>query len=404
MKKLKTLLIICISIVLVFTIYYGTLISKVSSAAQFELEQISGDKSEVEDLLFYGSNQTIFNSEFIVNAKGENLFNSMSYFEKLNSRYYIDNNIFLLYKEHRNFMRGKTNRNSFYEDQKELVSVVSDPRYFDKENIEFTIEILNKKSENKEQYTFSLKNDKQSNYIDIIDVQKRDGKVYTMIQKHEVQMLEYAEIGFFDNFDYFLVTFDIEKNSIDIEEKLFDSTVVNKKISTYMKVDELNLNAASRYFIMVKTTMERVKEGQGDGLIDKDVAKEFVIYDYENKKLLSNSIDLMKYPNYNTMYYSENEIFIQIASGTEHKFIILDTISGKIMNEVDLNIPLESNLHLSNLEDHKLFTLTSKMKETGPSDYELFVTDIITGKQLYHGKFNTEGNNNMMINRVFLQK
>jgi hypothetical protein len=403
MRKLKTLLIACISILLVFTIYYGTLITKVSSAAQFELKHISGDKSEVEDLLFYGQNQTIFNSEFIVDAKGENLFNSISYFEKLNSRYYIDNNIFLLYKNHREFMRGKINRNSFYEDQKEIVSVVADPRYFDKENIEFTIEILNKKSEKIDQYTFSLKNDKQSNYIDIIDVQKRDGKIYTLIQKHEVNNLEYQEIGYFDNFDNYLITFDIEKNKIVSEENLFNSYVEGNKVISFMKVEELNLNAASRYLVMVKTTMERVKEGQGDGFIDKDVAKEFVIYDYEEKKFLSNPVDLMKYPNFNTMFYSENEIFIQIVSGHDHKFVILDTISGKIMNEVDLNIPLESNLHLSNLEDHKLYTITSKMKESGPSDYELFVTDIISGKQLYHGKLETEYNN-MMINRAFLQK
>jgi hypothetical protein len=401
MKKLKTLLIICISIVLVFTIYYGTVISKVSSASQFEIKHISGDENEVKDLLFYGQNATIFNSEFMVNAKGENLFNSMSYFEKLNSRYYIDNNIFLLYKNHRNFMRGKINRNGFYEDQKEIVSVVTDPRYFDKENIEFEIEILNKKSKNIEQYTFSIKNDRQSNYIDIIDVQKNNGKIYTMIQKHEVQSQEYQEIGYFDNFDNYLITFDIEKNKIESEENLFDSYVEGNKVFSFIKVEELNLNAASRYFVMVKTTMERIKEG--DGFIDKDVAKEFVIYDYENKKLLSNSIDLMKYPNYNTMLYSENEIFIQIASGTNHKFIIFDTTSGKAMNEVELNIPSENNLHFSNLEDHKLYTLTSKMKEFGPSDYNLYVTDIISGKQLYHGELVTE-NNNMMINRAFLQK
>lgn len=400
MKKFRSLLILCISIILVFSVYYGTTLNRVDSAAEIDIKYVSGNKKEIKDMLIFGQHMMIHNSNFIVNSKGENLLNNKSYFEKLNSVYYYDNNIYNLYKNHRSFMRGKTDRNIFYEDNNEVISVMLNPKFYANRKADFEVEVLNKESNSITRKEFSLDKAVLNNawyHLAVADIQKENDKILIMLEAFKDEKIRAQQM--INKTEYTLVTYDLKADKLVNEEVILSSTSSEEKYSQMVRVEEVNFNTPSQYFVRIDQKYKRVPQKDG-GILEEETSKDFVIYDYKNKKFLESPANVSKFYNANTVLYSGNEIYIQEASGNEQSITVYDILSGKQINKVNLKLPVTETIHSFTIHNYKLYTAISGHTEKGYSDYKLSVINIKTGANLYQGLIKNE-NNYLMIGKLY---
>jgi hypothetical protein len=373
------------------------LLAKLDSTAEFKIQYVSGNKDEIKNLLISGQSPIVYNSNFIVDSEGRNLLNNKSYFEKLNSNYYYNNNIYKLYKNHRSFMRGKTDPYSFYEDKNEVISVFTNPRNNENQQITFEVEILNKKTENVDKKQFTLnKNDLY--FFTVADVQKQGNNLLVMFETHKDEVISEQQI--LNKVDYNLITFDLKQNKIINEEIIFQNSTSKDSYSQISRAEEIDLNAPTPYFIRIEQKYERIS-GQDGSVTEKEISKKFLIYDYQKKAFIKSPTDVSKYYYESGVLYSDKEIYIQESTGTAQSVVVYDIATGQKLNKVSLKIPNNKNMNFYTIENNKLYSVVSGLSENGYGDYDLSVTDVKTGETLYKGLI--ENNNNIILGRVFLK-
>ncbi|OJH19510.1 hypothetical protein BLX88_10075 [Bacillus obstructivus] len=355
------------------------------SLPTINIQKISGDEKEIKSMIITGDYVGSTDSnQFNLTINGADFKKNNPLLEDNFQQYHkIDQ----LRKKYRNFMRGKLNEASFYEDKNFLIySNIFNENYSNiEDDIKIKTSVLKKKENKKSSFTISIPNEKQYGSFYVQDVQ--------LVKNNQLKLIANNTQNVYSNTpnnEIHVYTIDLEKQKL-LSDDVLTSDPVGDTYNQYNSYSYSDRTIPNKYFLFTNDQLKMVDKNDGS-YEEKLVKSQFIAYNLEKNK--KEVIDLPeKLKNANIEAYKDKEIYLTIRDKKGVKLFTYNLENKKIENECTLQLP-------SNGQDwnegvtvtfaqNKVFLLDSYVNEKTES--QLFVNDISTGKSLYQGKINNKG-------------
>lgn len=370
-------------IVLCIGTYY---IQAESRYPEFVLQKQEGDEKEAAFVLLRGQYGENSRPETVtIGSQGSEYDGERSFFARI-APYWGSEEVKKLAEEHRNFMRGKREPFSFYEDDDLLVyaNVKGDDFGKQLKNARFSVSLLDKKTGRSSSYEVGVPNGNLYNWIYVYDVQVVGDQVKVVTQNNDANSR--SEIH--------LYSFGLRNGEAPADQILF-----REQESENMKTNigggfEENAVRPSRYIVFHAIQLKQAQGGQSGygGYPMEEAGAQLLVFDIQTGQEVK---------------IESREINDLLRDGTRHAFslslqgdnIFLANKSGEGVRVIRYNIPeakttvndvgIDSVVHTT-LKNGRLYMLIGKNmgRQELPS---LAVADASTGKLLYKGTISLKG-------------
>src|SRR5699024_6240950 len=137
--------------------------------------------------------------------------NQLNYFERLNQLHYLPK-MEQLTKDYRSFMRGKNSTEQFYEDEETIAYVEPYGHNLEGGIVQLDISILDKVSDEEENFTVKVPLQESMHYVNITDVQLLNEKLYILTDYYGQSMEE----------EYYIYQIDVAERELEHNHSLND--------------------------------------------------------------------------------------------------------------------------------------------------------------------------------------
>ena len=373
---------ITITTIIVLTIgtFYISSAMAGNNYPEFVFDKQSGNEDEVANLTLFGDyGAGLRGNPVEISSKGTIYANDLSFFERLNG-IYMDSEMERLQKDYRNFMRGKDNIWSLFEDQKRLAYVdindnyvVDGPREFI-----FNIEILEKDPGKILDFTITIPEKKKYNQVYIEDVQVLDNVMKVITKNHLVDGNERGSE-------------EVHVYSIDIaNKKLVNDEVIqlnteessNQNAYIYTLQNHSDIGTAT-YIVFQKEQMEEVVDEYGN-YYEEPKVNELIAYHFATGE--QQTIQLPKEINMGNGFVSVegSTIYIYENKNQVLKIAMFNMDSQEMEDNKTIKLPTKLNEPSNTkIKDGKLYVVGYEANKNTKAP--LLVFDINSGKILYDG-------------------
>lgn len=322
----------------------------------YYLETIKGQEIDGASLLVQGQ----LNGKMIsISTQGtESESEQLSYLERLDTKFYYQGQLNKLLKENRSFMRGKSDVNAFYEDDKVLAYVAAESPNDTSKGQSNLLKISVKWKLEKKNANFEIQADKRNDEImRIYDVQVKDQVMKVLINRQQRGNNLHPE---FTDAGYDVYTIDLLNNSLLSKEKITANTQDNAIPirSTYVWASDII--GPNGYAIFDRSENKKIDkvDSQTEKRYEELVNREILVYDLWNGKWQIFQNDLL----HNFLMEDHEMVAIQYT-GQELSLI---SISEKAESRV-MRVNFAENKEISDVK----FSLQAIQKEWGRANWTL---------------------------------
>ncbi|MED3650165.1 hypothetical protein [Heyndrickxia sporothermodurans] len=371
-RYISSIVIIAIMFCTIGAFYIYT--SAANSLPEMKIVKVSGNDDELKNVVISGNYHIgNTNENFEATTKGTTYFSERSFFEKLDLE---KGKLLELRKYYRNFMRGKHDLDSIYEDNELLIYTELNPRY-NKYSLDFSI--LNKKNKKKNSFKVEIPNYQEFTEVYFHDVQRvgNELKVITENNRRSDQDKNKIELHVY--------TIDYEQKKIMKDDIIASKFMGNEHTGyQYVTIYSTDPTITNKYFAIQDNDV-KVQEHQDGGIDEQIVKSEIVTYNYEKEK-----IEKIKVPKqyYDAQIVNDKDGTIYFILTNEKDVIVskvnIDKHSVEKIRKISLP-EMGGNQHqVIKINNGKIYILTSKADANDKNTF--FVMDIRSGQNLYQGK------------------
>ncbi|CAN7306725.1 hypothetical protein LJR153_001639 [Paenibacillus sp. LjRoot153] len=321
----------------------------------------------------------------------------MSYVESLDSTMYRQEQLKILVKENRSFMRGKNAVSSFYNDDKVLAYVGSDsPSYsqYPAKGQSNLLKISVKWKLEKVVTSFEIQSDKRNDeIIRIYDVQVKDGIMKVLANRQQVG----NDYGIqFKDARYQMYTIDLEKKSLMSSEPILPANKQESEnlISTnYMWATDLI--GSNGYAIFHQSETKKIDKAgnQAEQRYEGLVKREILIYDLWNGKwetvqndALYSSLMEDQEMGVSIQHTNEELTLTSLSQKLDSRVIRIDLAANKVISDVKLSLQAIQKewgrINANLLEKNRLHILMFD----GRRNPAVAIVDLQTGNVIYQAE------------------
>lgn len=382
MKKYWILIVISVVMIASVGTFYIQSVIAANNLPAFTIEKKHGDEKEIASLFmagYYYDELTYIGEEFTIGIEGTDYWRDKSFLGRIDHLYdspiYYSPQIKQLQKEYRNFMRGKSNSiHSYFENEDSLVyaDVLYIKPYTVSSEFEFTIAILDKKTNKTTPFKQHIPNGGDFWYLDVMKVQIVDDQL-KVITRNDVKEEDREEIH--------LYTFDIGKEVLINDEVILSSKDLEDKYTDISTLGVDDPTGETEYMGFVKTTTDIDDEGYSGDVVDE----ELVIYDLPlNTSKVINIDNPIEYGHLD----GSNIYFHEIDEDGALRNAVYDLESEQIVDE--FVVELSNNLEGWNrkINDGKLYFVHS-YTDSEPAAF-VTVINLQNGEILFEGEVKYE--------------
>jgi hypothetical protein len=385
------------------------------SYPDYYLKLQAGDEKEAAGISLQ-ANYT--NQSLIIRSEGSEYGSEESFWSSLTSNYVRIPEIEKLQKEHRQFMRGKEDQGSFYEDDKVLGYVEIDSKFNPKiaeYDYRFIVSVYDK--EQKRSVSFKLAvpqgNDYQS--IRVIDVQIV-GQTINLITTNNIENRKDTKVAYGTFTEFHQYKLDLDKKIMAADQVIIsgDSADVDDPIQIRNIPETETFTKSNPYTVFQIDHLKIVQRKGVSGIVETD-HQELVYYDLQSSKLvpIQNELikDLMKKINQiNFSYYQDKLILTYLNDPSAVKIIRYSLTEKKIESEltIDTKHSLTDGemLTFAKSANNRLYIEGSLKYDNVGNVPAIMVADLDTGRILYEGYISRKDNkaiSNLMIGNIFIE-
>ncbi|MEC0230005.1 hypothetical protein [Paenibacillus alba] len=362
----------------------------------YYLKMVTGKEEEAAGLAVKGSYQV---EPIVVTTKGSEYPNDhQSYLEKMDFSYYYDVELKELLNEHRSFMRGKKDRNAFFEEDNVIGYVGSDYQYdLDKGQSDILDIALYDKGKKKNSAAFKVQIKKNADdYISICDVQIKGQTMKVLIV---FQQPLAGKRHVFKNPEYHMYTIDLDKKMVVAHERIETGAKQEDKLKSVVTyTGASDFLKSNRYEIFDQRTYEW-KDGNEDNR--KLMNRELFVYDIwkgQLTKILNESIhELLMKPKVEnqTIQQVGDDLYISLISEAEPSQVMrYDLVENKIKSDTKLELQTMQSkwgqARITQIVNNRVYVLM-----LGKLNPEVAIIDLDTKKTVYEGVVERRGSPDM---------
>ena len=391
---------ITITTIIVLTIgtFYISSAMAGNNYPEFVFDKQSGNEDEVALITIHGDYiKGERGNSLEISSEGTVYANELSFLERLNG-IYMGGEMKQLQNNYRNFMRGKDNIWSTFEDQKRLAYVDINDNYVvdgPREYI-FDIEILEKDSEETIDFTITIPEKKKYNYVQIEDVQILDNVMKVTTVNHSVNGNEW------DSEEIHVYSVDIANQKLVNDEVIQLSSEQSSAKNSYMYFvqDQSDIGPAT-YLIFKKEYMEEEEHADGN-YYNESKGSELITYHLasgEQRPIqLPEGINILN----SFVYLDDSIIYVHKTTDQGLKVSKFNIESQEIETSETIKLPANLNEPLNlKIKDGKLYAVGYEANKNKKAP--LLVFDINSGEILYDGIVETKNlTENQLEHRLYI--
>lgn len=371
-------------IVLCVGTYY---IQAESRYPEFVLEKQEGDEKEAAAVQLQGQfRQGSMRDAVNIGLHGSEYAGEKSFLARI-APYWGREEVKKLAEEYRNFMRGKREHFSFYEDERLLVYANVKEKYSGsgQYSFRFTVSLLDKKTYRSSSYEVNVPNGNLYNRVIVNDVQVVGEQLKVVTQN-------YNNNGNTEIVEIHLYTLGLTDAKEPVDQVLFQSRG-NTDMNTNIGMgNEENVIHPNKYIVIHSVQIEKVQNDRG-GYTMKETGGQLHVFDIQSGQEVK--LESQEISEFLSGGARENRLGISLQGDN----LFLAKKTGKGTRVVRYNIP-EARLTAHDVQtdsvdnltlmNGRLYMLTKKYadKEELPS---LVVADADTGKLLFKGDISLKG-------------
>ncbi|WP_087974438.1 hypothetical protein [Oceanobacillus rekensis] len=378
-----------ISITLIIVLTIGTFYIRSAMAGndypEFVFDKQSGNENEVVNLTLLGDFRVGVQGNPLEISSEETVYaNELSFFERLRG-IYMSAELERLQNSYRNFMRGKDNISGIFEDEKRLVYVDTNGNYVRDRPREYTfdIEILEKDSKDKLDFTVTIPEKNKYNYVYMEDVQVLDNVMKVTTVNHSVNGNGYGSE------EIHVYSLDIANQKLVNDEVIQLSPEQSSGQNSYMYLvqDESDIGLTT-YLVFKKEYMEEVEQADGN-YYNESIGSELITYHLasgEQRPIpLPEEINTLN----SSVYLDDSIIYIDKTTDQGIKVSMFNLESQEIETSKTIKLPANLTEPLNTkIMDGKLYVVGYEVSKNTKAP--LLVIDVETGKTLFEGIIETK--------------
>ncbi|BFT69816.1 hypothetical protein [Paenibacillus sp. P36] len=275
MKRYWILIVLIPFSVLTISMYYA-------AASQFDkpdyyLKTLGGREEEASHLTVKG--QYISEPIAIRSSGSVYPYEKDSFWEKMDSSYFYQEELRELFHDYRSFMRGKKNPNAFYVDEKQIVYVKYDSRFHEDEAQSNIIDISVMEREKKSSVSYEVKLPKEQNeYIFVADVYVEDQTMKLLVNLYQ-KSGKYSQPK---DSKYVMYTVDLDKKIVEGKQVIATGVSQDNTLHTLTTLISSNeVMKPNRYLLFDQTSyaINGANDDSADGKKKDIVNRELLYYD-----------------------------------------------------------------------------------------------------------------------------
>jgi len=401
MKKYWKLITIVGITVLCLGIFYVNAFTVSKQYPNFKVNAVSGDNKIIEDIILNGEihldGYWYSIESFQLTDDGTSYLMDEPYFTRLN-HLYPPYQIERLQKEHRNFMRGKTEEPSLYFENDEVLAYAntiteSGWNYY---NNLFDIDVINKQTKERSSTVIEIPNRNDFDYLEVEAVRVIGEEVYILTESNQYNADD--RITSYNQFTYNLADEKLSNREID------KIVMPDGDYNSYMEVIPSYSNPNEVVFASFQ--IEYVQMNNDDEDFPEELTVQKLMH-YDLEKQEGKEITLTEQLGIPLVVYESSLFFANVKSDgmTIYKYSME---TNQIENEI--NIPVVK------VYDELIYSSIGQVSEEGilyinPSysgpGSPLFAIDLVTMELAFEGEINvnhvSEDENDMWINFTDLE-
>jgi hypothetical protein len=407
MKRYWKLAVLVPFIILCIGTYYVE--ASGGNGPEYYLKLLAGNEKEASQVSLQANYR---NEELFINPEGSEYRKEQSFWESLSPNYY-SKELEKLVKVNRQFMRGKTDLNGFYEDDQFIgyVDIRSLGLVKDRFNAPFTVSLYDKKRKGSSSFEVSLPKVNIYNFINLHDVQI-DGQTMKLVTINFKKSESNAGYNMYP--EVHLYTLDLDKKNIVEDQVIFSEAPLdeNNRVNI-MGVDETDPLKQSRYAVFQTIHSKKVKAKESSEAYVPD-HRELFVYDLKSGKPVTIQDELineiLKGTDEQDISHSGDELYLTSWTDQKGAHVIRYSLAE---NKVEKDLTIAFNQHqsvagkvsISRIANNRLYMLVNMRKgeSTVPT---VVIAELDTGGIVYQGEVSRKDNkelSNLMIDNIIIK-
>ncbi len=381
MKKYWKMIVIFFVIVITVGVYYMQLAVASKNDVSFKIETISGDKEEIENLMFQANYQSGDSDRRLYITKDGStpqirhsiIAKLKDPFQTLMFQNYIE--------EHRNFMRGKVLFPSNFSENETHIIYAAPPNNGQKviqgNLLTLKIDLLDKKKNDSLSFEVSTTAQASYNFIVVNNIYKENGEIKILATGAPINGGE----------ELLLYSVDINNKKL-LSVSILAKEESDKEIKSSLSIFKDNSKYQNDYFVYM---IEKYKDQYEDGGRNT-ISRQISLYNNKNNAQEELTIPEEMTPDLYRLMLREGDIFIPVYSS-----------DGLQLNRYNIEKkqwekPLHFNLVSPVNDEREPFLQIANGKvylaESVSNEHLFFIYDLYTGESLYEGKIIKENGEN----------
>ncbi|MFJ7647622.1 hypothetical protein ACIQ1H_08730 [Lysinibacillus sp. NPDC097279] len=381
MKKYWKMVVIFFVVVITVGVYYMQLAVASKNDVSFKIETISGDKEEIENLMFQANYQSGDSDRRLYITKDGStpqirhsvIAKLKDPFQTLMFQNYIE--------EHRNFMRGKVLFPSNFSENETHIIYAAPPNKGQKviqgNLLTFNIDLLDKKKNDSLSFEVSTIAQASYNFIVINNIYKENGEIKILATGAPINGGE----------ELLLYSVDINNKKL-LSVSILAKVESDKEIKSSLSIFKDNSKYQNVYFVYM---LEKYKDQYEDGGRNT-ISRQISLYNNKNNAQEELIIPEEMTPDLYRLMLREGDIFIPVYSS-----------DGLQLNRYNIEkkqweMPLHFNLVSPVNDEREPFLQIANGKvylaESVSNEHLFFIYDLYTGESLFEGKIIKENGEN----------
>ncbi|MEX2460496.1 MAG: hypothetical protein WD469_04235 [Paenibacillaceae bacterium] len=377
----------------------------------FYLKLQSGNEKEASLVSLHAMYR---NQPFTFNSEGSIYQNEQSFWESLEPKYYDAKELQKLQKEHRQFMRNKTEWNSFYEDDQVIGYVnihTQNSSAEETSDSSFEVSVYNKKRNESSSFKVKLPQEKGNYSMGITDVQIVGQTMKLVTSNYKYNKYYRVNTGNNSITEIHLYTLDLDKENITGDQMILSDASLDENIRIdILDVRDFKPTLQNHYAVFqVAYSKKRVSE---DAFTKYDrTNREFFVYDLQSNQQITIQAEpiseLLKGNNELSFNYNGDEFYLTVwLEQMGVRIIRFNLTKNKIMNDLiveskqfQTDINSVSNMRIAN--ERLYMRVSSKRGDPG-----LAIADLNTGGVVYQGVISRKDNKelrNLLIDDINIE-
>ncbi|KIL34403.1 hypothetical protein SD71_20520 [Cohnella kolymensis] len=251
---------------------------------EFKLVAVKGDQKEADGIELSGNYGARMRSEIVnVTTEGSEYSSRQSMYEQeiknARSWFYQHSDMRKLVKEHRDFMRGKTDPDSFYMDKEWIIyaAVSQSPANIEKPETEIRVQVLNVKTGREDQFATIISEQTPYHNAQVVDVQRYD---------NELQILTSAMSGTEFSTKFRKYVLDLSNGHLIRNEELPYKFIDREGVRYSHNVISHEVSSAPGNYVLLAVREEKVTVDRNQSYSSQPIADHFFAYSYKTGKLI----------------------------------------------------------------------------------------------------------------------